>query len=81
MAWAYQDCSRPLDQSEQQAEKVRELHAQVTDLESKLKAKEEEHKSNEIELVAQSEMYEKVQDELGLLKRDLARFHAKNSSL
>ena len=81
VAWAYQDCSRPLDQSEQRAEKVRKLHAQVTDLESKLKAKEEELKNNEIELVARSEKYEKVQDELRLLKGELARFYAENSSL
>ena len=31
--------------------------------------------------MAWSEKYEKVQDELGLLKGELARFHAKNSSL
>ena len=51
VAWAHQDCSRLLDQSEQRAEKVRELCAQVTDLENKLGAKEEEVKSNEIKLV------------------------------
>ena len=52
VAWAHQDCSRPLDQSEQRAEKVRDLRAHVTNLEGKLKAKEEELKNNKIELVA-----------------------------
>ena len=51
VAWAHQDYSRPLDQSEQRAKKVRELRTQVIDLENKLEAKEEELKSNEIELV------------------------------
>ena len=68
VAWAYQDCSRPLDQSQQWAEKVRELRAQVTDLENKLGAKEEELKSNEIELVGRTAKYEQVQAEIGLLK-------------
>ena len=81
VAWAHQDCSKPLDQSEQRAKKVRELHAQVADLENKLRAKEEELKNNEIELVAQSEKYEKVQDELGLLKGELAQLHADKRSL
>ena len=57
VAWAHQDCSRLLDQSKLQAEKVMEVHAQVTDLENKLKAKEEELNSNEIELVAWTEKY------------------------
>ena len=52
VAWAHQDCSKPLDQSEQRVEKVRELRTQVTDLENKLRSKEEELKNNEIELVA-----------------------------
>ena len=58
VAWAHQDCSKPLDQAEQRAEKLRELYAQVTDLENKLGDKEEEIKSNEIELVTQTEKYE-----------------------
>ena len=58
VAWAHQDCLKPLDQSEQRAEKVRELHAQVTDMENKLRVKEEELKNNEIELMARNERYE-----------------------
>ena len=38
--------------SEQRAEKVKKLCAQVTDLENKLRVKDEELKNNEIELVA-----------------------------
>ena len=60
---------------------MRELRAQVTDLENKLRAKEEEHKRNEIELVARTERYERVQAEVGLLKRELARLHADNRPL
>ena len=81
VAWAHQDCSKPFDQAEQQAEKVKELRARVTDLENKLGTKEEELKNNEIELVAQTEKYEKVQAEVGLLKGELARLHAENRSL
>ena len=51
VAWAHQDCLRPLDQSEQWAKKVKELRAQVTDLENRLRVKDEELKNNEIELV------------------------------
>ena len=46
VAWAHQDCSRPLDQFEQWAEKVKELRAQVVDLENKLRVKDEELKNN-----------------------------------
>ena len=53
----------------------------MADLENKLRAKEDELKNNEIDLVARSEKYEKVQDELGLLKEELARLHAENRSL
>ena len=81
VAQAHQDCSGPLDQSEQQAEKMKQLQAQVIDLESKLRVKDEELKNNEVELVAQTVKYEKLQDELGLLKGDLARFDADNRSL
>ena len=81
MAWAYQDCSRPLNQSKQQAEKVKELRAQVTDLEDKLRVKDEELKNNETKLVALNVKYERVQDELGLLKGELARLDADNRSL
>ena len=74
VAWAPQECSRPLDQSKQRAEKLKELRTQVTDLENKLEAKEKELKSNEIELVARTEKYEQVQAEVGLLKEELANF-------
>ena len=53
----------------------------MTDLKNKLRAKEEELKSNEIELVIQIEKYEQVQAEVGLLKGELARFHADNRLL
>ena len=53
----------------------------MTDLENKLGAKEEELKSNEIELVAQTEKYEQVQVEVELLKGELARLHANNRLL
>ena len=53
----------------------------MIDLESKLRVKDEELKNNEVELVAQTVKYEKLQDGLGLLKRDLARFDANNRSL
>ena len=81
VAWAHQDCSRPLDQSEQWAKKVRELRARVTDLENKLGAKEEELKSNETELVAGTEKYKQVQAEVGLLKGELAWLHTDNRLL
>ena len=79
--WAQQDCSKPLNQAEQRAKKMRELRAQVTDLENKLGAKEEELKSNEIELVAPTKKYEQVQAKVRLLKGELARLHADNRSL
>ena len=72
VAWAHQDCSKPLDQIEQRAEQVRELRAQVTNLENKLGTKEEELKNNEIELVARNKSFERAQDEVGLLKEELA---------
>ena len=57
---------------------MKELQAHVIDLENKLRVKDEELKNNEVELVAQNVKYEKLQDELGLLKEDLARFDADN---
>ena len=60
---------------------MNELQAQVIDLENKLWVKDEELKNNEVELVAQSVKYEKLQDEFRLLKGDLARFDADNRSL
>ena len=81
VAWAHQDCSKLLDQSEQRAEKVRELHVQVNDLENKLGVKEEELKNNEIELVARNESYKGFQAELRLLKGELALLYAENKSL
>ena len=44
-------------------------------------SKEEELKSNEIELVIRTEKYEQVQAEVELLKRELAQFHVENKSL
>ena len=55
MAWAYQDCERPLDLSYQQAAKVKLLKEQLVESEKKLTAKEEELKGNEINLVAKFE--------------------------
>ena len=72
---------RPLDQSEQRAEKVRQLQGQVFELEKKLKNKEEELKSNEIKLVARNERFEKAQAEVGLLKGELSKLYADNRSL
>ena len=72
---------KPLYQSKKWAEKVRELRAQVTDLENKLGVKEEELKNNKTELVARNKRYEKVQVELGLLKGKLAQLYAENKSL
>ena len=60
VAWAHQDCSRPLDQSEQRAEKVKELRAQVINLENKLRVKDEEFKNNEVKLVVQNVKYERL---------------------
>ena len=60
VVWAHQDYSKPLDQSEQRAEKVRQLRAQVTELEGKLGAKKEQLKNNEIELVDRTERYERA---------------------
>ena len=60
MAWADQDCSGPLPQFEQRVEKMKELQAQVIDLENKLQVKDEELKNNEVELVAQTVKYEKL---------------------
>ena len=53
----------------------------MTDLECKLRAKEEELKSNEIELVARIEKYEQVQAEVRLLKGELAQLHVDNKIL
>ena len=81
MVWAHQDCSKPLDQSEQWAEKVRELRAQVIDLENELRTKEEKLKNNEIDLVAQNERFERGQAGVRLLKGELARLHAEKRLL
>ena len=61
VAWAHQDCSKSLDQFEQGAEKVRQLRAQVTELENKMGVKKEELKNNEIELVVRNKRFEKAQ--------------------
>ena len=53
----------------------------MTELERKLKDKEEELKSNEIELVARNKRFERAQAEVELLKGELARLHVDNRSL
>ena len=53
----------------------------MINLENRLWVKDEDLKNNEVKLVAQTVKYEKLQDELGLLKGDLARFDANNRSL
>ena len=58
VAWAHHDSLKPFDQAEQRAKKMRELRVRVTDLENKLRVKEQELKSNEIELVARTKKYE-----------------------
>ena len=60
VAWAHQHCSRPLDLSEQRAEKIRQLMGQLAKSEKKLSAREEELKNNAINLVARSEELEKA---------------------
>ena len=81
VAWAHQDCSRPLDLTEQWAEKIRQLRGQLIESEKKLAAREEELKNNAIDLVARTEGLERAQAEIGLLKEELARLHAENWSL
>ena len=44
-------------------------------------AKEEELKTNEIELVARNERLEKAQAKVRLLKEELSRLHVDNGSL
>ena len=60
VAWAHQDCLKPLNKSEQWAENIRQLKRQLTELEKKLAAKEEKLKENEIELVAKNERLERA---------------------
>ena len=60
---------------------MKELRAQVMDLENKFRVKDEELKNNKIELVAHNVKYERVQDKLQLLKGQLARLDADNRSL
>ena len=52
VAWAHQDCSGLLNQSEQRAEEMKKLRAQVINLENKLREKDKELENNEVELVA-----------------------------
>ena len=75
VAWAHQDCLRLLDLSEQQAKKIRQLRGQLSELEKKLLAREEELKNNAIDLVARTEGMEKAQAKVGLLKGELGRLH------
>ena len=53
----------------------------MTELESKLGAKDEELKNNEIELVDRNERFKRAQAEIRLLKGEPARLHAENRSL
>ena len=69
-AWAYQDCERPLDLSDQQSTKIKLLKEQLAKSEKKLMAKEEEHNTNEIDLVTKSKELEKAQTEIGQLRGD-----------
>ena len=80
-AWAHQNCSRPLDLFEQQTAKIKQLKEQLAESEKKLWVKDEELKSNAIDLVAQSKELEKSQDEIGLLKGELARLYEESRSL
>ena len=72
---------KPLNQFEQQAEKIRQLKGQLTELERKLAAKEDELKENKIELVARNERMVRAQAKVGLFKGELVRLHANNRSL
>ena len=53
----------------------------MINLENKLREKNKELEANEVELVAQTVKYDKLQNELGLLKGDLARFDVDNRLL
>ena len=81
VAWAHSDCSKPLNLTEQQAENIKQLRGQLTELEKKLSAREEELKNNSIDLMARTEGLERAQVEIGLLKGVLTRLHAENRSL
>ena len=81
VAWAHQDHSRPLNQTEQRAKKIKQLRGQLTESEKKLATKEEELKTNEIELVAMNERLESTQAKVWLLKGELVRLHTNNRSL
>ena len=48
VAWAYQDCERPLDLYDKRAAKVNLLKERVAESEKNLTAKEEELKANEV---------------------------------
>ena len=48
VAWAYQDCERPLDLYDKRATKVNLLKERVAESEKKLTAKEEALKANEV---------------------------------
>ena len=65
MAWAHQDYSRPLDLSEQQAEKIRQLRGQLIELEKKLLTGEDELKNNTIDLVARTRGWRRLKLRLG----------------
>ena len=60
VAWAHQDCSRPLDLSKQRVEKLKQVRRQLTKSEKKLSARGEELKNNMIDLVARTEGLEKA---------------------
>ena len=81
VAWAHQDCSGPLNQSERRAKEMKKLQARVIDLENKLQEKNKELEANKVQLMVHNVKYERLQDELGLLKGDLAWFDADNRLL
>ena len=58
--WAYQDYSRPLDLSEQRVAKIKQLKEQLDESEKELSVREEELKTNAIDLVARSKELEKA---------------------
>ena len=80
-AWAYQDCERPLDLSNQEAARVKLLKEQLAKLEKKLTTKEEELKGNEIDFVAKSEELEKARIKIWKLRREFARLREEVRSL
>ena len=67
VAWAYQDCERPLDLSDKRVAKINLLKEHMVEAEKKLAAKEEELEANKVELVAKVEELEKARTEVAQL--------------